>query len=182
MNLQKIALRQMVEKALGDMSARARTKRVTLANHLPEVTVQADADRLQQVFGNLVDNAIKYGRIEGSVTVSGRALNNDTFEVCVQDDGPGNSQPNRWNACSSASTGSIKPAPGNKEAPGWDYPSSNTSSKATAAKSGPRASPAKEPRSSSPSPAQTKSVSPTAPRAGQLSRGGFQPEDFLRPG
>jgi two-component system phosphate regulon sensor histidine kinase PhoR len=89
MNLQNIALRPMVEKALGDLSARARTKRVTLTNHLPEVTVRADADRLQQVFGNLVDNAIKYGRNEGSVTVSGKALNDDTFEVCVQDDGPG---------------------------------------------------------------------------------------------
>jgi two-component system phosphate regulon sensor histidine kinase PhoR len=89
MNLQNLALRPMVEKALGDLSARARTKRVTLTNHLPEVTVRADADRLQQVFGNLVDNAIKYGRLEGSVTVSGNTLNDDTFEVCVQDDGPG---------------------------------------------------------------------------------------------
>jgi two-component system phosphate regulon sensor histidine kinase PhoR len=89
MNLQNVALRPMVEKALGDLSARARTKRVTLTNHLPEVTVRADADRLQQVFGNLVDNAIKYGRLEGSVTVSGNTLNDDTFEVCVQDDGPG---------------------------------------------------------------------------------------------
>jgi two-component system phosphate regulon sensor histidine kinase PhoR len=89
MNLQNLALRPMVEKALGDLSARARTKRVTLTNHLPEVTVRADADRLQQVFGNLVDNAIKYGRLEGSVTVSGNTLNDGTFEVCVQDDGPG---------------------------------------------------------------------------------------------
>jgi two-component system phosphate regulon sensor histidine kinase PhoR len=62
---------------------------VTLTNSLPDVMVQADSDRLQQVFGNLVDNAIKYGRSEGCVTLHGRAVNGDTFEVCVQDDGPG---------------------------------------------------------------------------------------------
>jgi len=89
MNLQKVALRPLVDKVLGDLGARARTKKVVLTNNLPEVTVLGDADRLQQVFGNLVDNAIKYGRSEGCVTVSGRAGDGDTFEVCVQDDGPG---------------------------------------------------------------------------------------------
>ncbi len=89
MNLQKIQLRPLVDKVLGDLSARARGRKVTLTNNLPEVVVQADGDRLQQVFGNLVDNAIKYGRNEGSVSVGGKALNGETFEVCVQDDGPG---------------------------------------------------------------------------------------------
>ena len=89
MNVQKVALRPLVEKVLADLSARARTRRVTLTNSLPDVMVQADSDRLQQVFGNLVDNAIKYGRSEGCVTLHGRAVNGDTFEVCVQDDGPG---------------------------------------------------------------------------------------------
>jgi two-component system phosphate regulon sensor histidine kinase PhoR len=89
MNLQNIALRPLVEKVLGDLSSRARTKKVTLSNGLPDVIVRADGDRLQQVFGNLVDNAIKYGRNEGCVTVGGTAINGETFQVCVQDDGPG---------------------------------------------------------------------------------------------
>jgi two-component system phosphate regulon sensor histidine kinase PhoR len=89
MNLQKVALRPLADKILADLSARARIKQVTLANHLPDVNVRADADRLQQVFGNLVDNAIKYGRNQGTVAISGRPAENGLFEVCVQDDGPG---------------------------------------------------------------------------------------------
>jgi two-component system phosphate regulon sensor histidine kinase PhoR len=41
------------------------------------------------VFANLVDNAIKYGRANGKVTLSGRKLDDGRVEVCVQDDGPG---------------------------------------------------------------------------------------------
>jgi len=44
---------------------------------------------LQQVLGNLVGNAIKYGRADGHVDVSGRLANGTTIELCVQDDGPG---------------------------------------------------------------------------------------------
>jgi signal transduction histidine kinase len=43
---------------------------------------------LQQVLGNLVGNAIKYGRTEGQVTVRAVKVNGD-LEICVEDDGPG---------------------------------------------------------------------------------------------
>jgi len=89
MNLQSVDLRTLVDKVLGDLSARARTKEATLVNDLPNVLVHADADRLHQVFGNLVDNAIKYGRQAGTVVVSGRPADDGMFEVRVQDDGPG---------------------------------------------------------------------------------------------
>jgi two-component system phosphate regulon sensor histidine kinase PhoR len=89
MNLQKVELRPLVDKVLVDLSARARARKVTLRNALPEITVHADADRLLQVFGNLVDNAIKYGRSDGAVVVDGRASDLAMFEVRVQDDGPG---------------------------------------------------------------------------------------------
>jgi two-component system phosphate regulon sensor histidine kinase PhoR len=44
---------------------------------------------LEQVLGNLVDNAIKYGRAKGNVTVGGSARDGGQVEVFVQDDGPG---------------------------------------------------------------------------------------------
>jgi two-component system, OmpR family, phosphate regulon sensor histidine kinase PhoR len=89
MNLQPTALRPLVDKVLGELGDRARTKAMSLKNDLPDVIVQADAERLQQVFGNLVDNAIKYGRNEGSVVIGGQAADGGGFEVFVQDDGPG---------------------------------------------------------------------------------------------
>ncbi len=89
MNFKPVPLRPLVEKVFEDFEARARARKVRLANQLPELTARADSDRLQQVFANLVDNAIKYGRIEGVVTVGGRALAEGQIEIRVEDDGPG---------------------------------------------------------------------------------------------
>ena len=89
LNLQPMDLRLVADKVLGDLYAKADDKQVTLANALPLLPVHADANRLDQVFANLVDNAIKYGRLNGKVTVSGRKLDDGRVEVCVQDDGPG---------------------------------------------------------------------------------------------
>jgi len=49
----------------------------------------ADANRLQQVLFNLVENAIKYGRSEGHVTIRGHCSGDGKVELCVEDDGPG---------------------------------------------------------------------------------------------
>lgn len=57
--------------------------------------ISGDADQLQQVFTNLVENAIKYGRKNGHVTLSltehdrDGALRGPSVRVQVADDGPG---------------------------------------------------------------------------------------------
>ena len=89
LNLQPVDLHALAEKALNDLHGRAENKNVTLVNELPFLPTLADANRLDQVFANLVDNAIKYGRPNGRVTVSGRKLEDDRLELFVQDDGPG---------------------------------------------------------------------------------------------
>jgi two-component system phosphate regulon sensor histidine kinase PhoR len=89
LNLQPVDLHALAEKALNDLHSRAENKNVTLANELPLLPIRADANRLDQVFANLVDNAIKYGRPNGKVTVGGRKLDDDWLEIFVQDDGPG---------------------------------------------------------------------------------------------
>lgn len=57
-------------------------------NHLEYVTVLADRERIQQVLINLVDNAVKYGDEEGSVTIS---LDQDEGRLItsITDKGPG---------------------------------------------------------------------------------------------
>ena len=62
---------------------------MNLVNQLPELTATADVNRLDQVLANLVDNAIKYGRAQGRVTVGGKKLDDGKLEIFVQDDGPG---------------------------------------------------------------------------------------------
>jgi two-component system phosphate regulon sensor histidine kinase PhoR len=89
LNLQPVPLRPLAEKVLTDLKTRTDAKGVKFVNTLPELTATADADRLEQVFANLVDNAIKYGRAQGTVTVSGQKTGGDQIEIFVQDDGPG---------------------------------------------------------------------------------------------
>jgi two-component system phosphate regulon sensor histidine kinase PhoR len=66
---------------------------VSVPADLPQIP--ADADQLTQLFTNLLDNAIKYGRRGGRIRVTAHAANADPrFEangitVTVADDGPG---------------------------------------------------------------------------------------------
>jgi two-component system phosphate regulon sensor histidine kinase PhoR len=89
LNLQPLELRPLADKVLADLHAKAENKNVSLVNELPEFAINADVNRLDQVFANLVDNAIKYGHPEGSVTVGGKKLDDGWLEIFVEDDGPG---------------------------------------------------------------------------------------------
>jgi two-component system, OmpR family, phosphate regulon sensor histidine kinase PhoR len=89
MNLAQVDLRDLAQRVLDDLTTRAAVRQVTLENKVPPQTVVwADADRLQQVFFNLADNAIKYGKNGGCVSVGARDTGEET-EVFVADDGPG---------------------------------------------------------------------------------------------
>jgi two-component system phosphate regulon sensor histidine kinase PhoR len=89
LDLQPVALPPLVEKVFSDFKARANPKDIQLVNRAPDLSVRADVGRLEQVFGNLIDNAIKYGRAGETVTVGARTMDGAQVEIFVQDDGPG---------------------------------------------------------------------------------------------
>jgi len=90
MNLQRAELRGVVAHVVTDLESRAASKQVQLSNEVPEHAVaHADAERLQQVFFNLVENAIKYGRPGGSVVIGMQPNEHEQIELWVRDDGPG---------------------------------------------------------------------------------------------
>ncbi|WP_394847795.1 ATP-binding protein [Pendulispora brunnea] len=71
------------------LQARAEAQRVTLRVEVDAgVEISGDPLALEQVLENLVDNAIKYGRTGGTVTIRANQENEDTV-VHVEDDGPG---------------------------------------------------------------------------------------------
>lgn len=75
-------------RSLGDVAAeQGVTLDVDLADDLPAL-IRADADRVQQVFSNLVGNALRFTPAGGTVTI-GAALGEEGVVFSVQDTGPG---------------------------------------------------------------------------------------------
>jgi len=89
LTLQPVDLPALVTEVFEEFQPPAGARKVTLTHDLPASVVSADPDRLHQVFSNLIDNAIKYGRPGGTVRVAALPLPDGQIEICVADDGPG---------------------------------------------------------------------------------------------
>ncbi|MGB6423444.1 MAG: ATP-binding protein [Anaerolineales bacterium] len=85
-----VSLEELLERVVAAYTPRARQKNIALQVHLapslPEVSI--DQDRMIQVLGNLLDNALRYTPVDGSITLSA-GCSSDHVELCVQDSGPG---------------------------------------------------------------------------------------------
>lgn len=90
MNMSPVGLRQEVDRVLEDLKSLSQEKKIQIQNEIAEdFLAQADAGRLEQVFFNLIENAIKYGSAGGLVRVGGKKIGEDKVELWVADDGPG---------------------------------------------------------------------------------------------
>ena len=90
LHVQTTALHATVQEVLDDLAHAAKEKGVALDNEVPAtLRGRADEGRLRQVFSNLVDNAIKYGRENGRVQVGAAVLGAGWLQIFVRDDGPG---------------------------------------------------------------------------------------------
>ena len=89
--LRAIAIDDLLESALQEWEERCETAGVTLRREvaLPHsMTIHADPDRLAQVLGNLLSNALRHTSFGGTVTVSA-TTHGSTVEIAVADDGEG---------------------------------------------------------------------------------------------
>lgn len=81
-------LGELARACVEQLAPNAHAQRVTLQMDAPSVMVHADADRIRQVLGNLLDNAIRYSPPGESVRV--KIFSDATgVTVSVQDEGPG---------------------------------------------------------------------------------------------
>jgi two-component system phosphate regulon sensor histidine kinase PhoR len=90
LNLQQLCLRDLAQRVVEDLAVPAAARQTSLVNRIPaSLSVRADADRLSQVFFNLTENAIKYGKTSGRVLLGARQTDAQKVEVSIADDGPG---------------------------------------------------------------------------------------------
>ena len=86
----RVPLRNLVDRAFDDLHDRAMTEGVKLESSIAkELRVYVDPDRMQQVLQNLVDNGIKYGGRDGTVSVEAELREDCWVVVRVGDNGPG---------------------------------------------------------------------------------------------
>jgi len=80
----------LLKDALVLLSNRSQTKELTIVRDyaLPEAFAAIDADRIKQVFWNLLENAVRAMQGKGTITVSVRAVG-DFLRIGVRDTGPG---------------------------------------------------------------------------------------------
>jgi signal transduction histidine kinase len=105
LHLEDVALAGLFERSAKSLSLFINRKKIVVERLFPEdlPPVLGDADRLLQVFNNLLDNAIKYTPAGGTIRVNARLVapgapvleetgilpNTDYVQVTVADSGPG---------------------------------------------------------------------------------------------
>lgn len=89
LNPEEIMIGSLVDDVFSRLKSTAERKAVTLVSHIPEsLAIMTDRDSLCQIVTNLVDNAVRYNRDGGSVTVS-TAQDGEFTTITVADTGIG---------------------------------------------------------------------------------------------
>jgi len=90
----RVALAPVIDEVARGLELRAAQRRIRIVRALPAdlPEVQGDRDELAQIFQNLLDNAVKYGRPDSEIAVSGGTGSEGAMElvrVAVTDQGDG---------------------------------------------------------------------------------------------
>lgn len=90
LQLEVFSLRKAATAAAEEFTRQVREKSMTICVEIPEEfpRPRADAQRLHQVFFNLLDNAVKYVQAGGQISISAKPADGE-IEVQVADNGPG---------------------------------------------------------------------------------------------
>lgn len=86
-----VNLRALAEKAAQLLASKIKEKQILLENHVESesgLNISGDQDKIQQVFVNLIDNAIKFNRVGGKIILKAKP-ENSRIQISVEDNGIG---------------------------------------------------------------------------------------------
>jgi signal transduction histidine kinase len=88
--MQQVELHELIDETVAAMQAPAAARGVRVAAELPPggLVAEANAEKVQRVLFNLIQNAIRHTPADGSVTVRARPLGK-SVEIEVDDEGEG---------------------------------------------------------------------------------------------
>jgi signal transduction histidine kinase/CheY-like chemotaxis protein len=91
LSLEPVAVPPVIEEASQLMAPLAAERAIGIQYRCaePYLAVHADRQRLSQILVNLISNAVKYNRPDGSITVSCQAADDRQVRLTVTDTGPG---------------------------------------------------------------------------------------------
>ena len=90
LSLEPVDIKELLLHCQEVFSLRAEETGVRLITDIePLVPVSGDEDRLEQVFSNLLDNALKNTPRQGEIVIRGRNKENNKVEITISDTGPG---------------------------------------------------------------------------------------------
>ena len=82
-------LNSQVKEVIQGFKSQIKNKGIEVINQLPqELTVNADRNRLEQVFVNLIDNAIKFNKDKGYIKIYNQ-LSEGNIKIIIEDSGMG---------------------------------------------------------------------------------------------
>ena len=89
--LRPVDVHTVLRDAIATVRAEIAAKRITFTTELvsQKITVLGDPVRLQQVFWNVLKNAVKFTPVEGAIAVETRVMENDLLVFSVSDTGIG---------------------------------------------------------------------------------------------
>ncbi|MCX6149556.1 MAG: PAS domain S-box protein [Ignavibacteriales bacterium] len=89
-NLQRLNLKTMVTQNISTNMDRAKQKGISIINQVEDsINVSADEQMINTVLRNLISNAVKFTRKDGTITVNAKPIENEMIEISVIDTGIG---------------------------------------------------------------------------------------------